>query len=86
MVRVTNQCNVPDACAATCTDAFGPPRLPMYNGTACRAGGTDVQTNTIESRAEAVRRTLCFVIVALMGAAVLYAAWICVQNYSRIGV
>jgi hypothetical protein len=45
-----------------------------------------VHTTTGHSRAEAVGRTLCFVTVALIGGAVLYAAWICIQNFSRIGV
>jgi hypothetical protein len=31
-------------------------------------------------------RTLCAVIVVIMCAAVLYAAWIGISNFSRIGV
>jgi hypothetical protein len=38
------------------------------------------------SRSEALTRTLCVVIVVTMVAAVAYAAWISIVNFSRIGV
>ena len=38
------------------------------------------------SRAYPLTRTLCLVIVLIMAAAVLYAAWIAILNFSRIGV
>ena len=38
------------------------------------------------SRAYPLTRTLCLVIVLIMVAAVLYAAWIAILNFSRIGV
>ena len=34
----------------------------------------------------ALTRTLCAIIVVIMIAAVLYAAWIGISNFSRIGV
>jgi hypothetical protein len=38
------------------------------------------------SRAHPLTRTLCLVIVLTMVAAVVYAAWISILNFSRIGV
>jgi hypothetical protein len=38
------------------------------------------------SRAQPLTRTLCLVIVLTMVAAVVYAAWIGILNFSRIGV
>jgi len=38
------------------------------------------------SRAHPLTRTLCLVIVLIMVAAVIYAGWIGILNFSRIGV
>ncbi len=38
------------------------------------------------SRAYLLTRTLCFVIVLIMAAAVIYTVWIGILNFSRIGV
>jgi len=38
------------------------------------------------SRSRTLVRTLCVVVFVTMIVAVIYAAWICVSNFSRIGV
>ncbi len=40
----------------------------------------------VDSRRRTVERALCFVVVAIMVIAVIYAAWIGIANFSRIGV
>lgn len=42
--------------------------------------------SSADSRAPVLERALCVVVVLIMAIAVLYAAWISIGNFSRIGV
>jgi hypothetical protein len=42
--------------------------------------------SSVTASADALLRILCVVVFAIIAAAVVYAAWIGISNYSRIGV
>ena len=43
-------------------------------------------TSSATSPPDTLLRTLCLVVILIIAMAVLYAAWIGLSNYSRIGV
>jgi hypothetical protein len=51
-----------------------------------RVGVPDPSLPSVPSRPDALLRALCAVVFAAMVIAVIYAAWIGISNYSRIGV
>ena len=42
--------------------------------------------SSVGFRSHALQRALCLIVVAIVVLAVLYAAWIGIDNFSRIGV
>ena len=43
-------------------------------------------STSVDSSAPVLQRALCLIVVVIMALAVLYAAWIGIGNFSRIGV
>lgn len=42
--------------------------------------------DSVDSRRHTVPRALCLIVVLIIAVAVIYAAWIGIGNFSRIGV
>jgi hypothetical protein len=45
-----------------------------------------VTTSAVAVRSHALQRALCLIVVVIVALAVIYATWIAVGNFSRIGV
>ena len=59
---------------------------PLHGLTIGAKEDSTVAVASPDSRSYPLTRTLCLVIVLIMVAAVIYAGWIGILNFSRIGV